>query len=554
MADGQFQIKISSDYDGKGAKQSADDLKNIGKEAEHANEPLKETAKIHEDTGEKAKTGGKKQVEAAEKSTLSHRELREALHGVGHEFGGLSNAALWANPQLAALAAVLLAVEKLKEYFTDLAQKELDAVRAAQEINSGHLDAVADAVRATTTAVNEYTRSLENATTAQEAENQAMEDAIALYAAKIDGMKQVEEAEEKAFEAKMDEMASEGSITKDQAEEQKDLARERLRLRISELDKQKEQEAISEHENQLAQARARIPQEQQEYVAATHAVEPHTSAASDHDKEVVRQQKILDKQLADLAADQALAAQLRKPWSLPSIMSGAESAMLGHPQVDVVGQQEFAATQKRIAARETEISQQRQYIENLKNRSQSEMEAGKDAKQKAEQIGKSLSADEKLNQTGDARIAREKAIQEIHEKTAAAVHAAEERADRSREAATRARTPAGQQAAQSNAADAGERSAAHSETGPALGIDIYETRTKAEQLEYSLRTGLQPRDAEHMAQIHNALERMLGLMENQAVTAVQKGDMSGIISRIEALETQVDYHEQRSSGGGSYGW
>ncbi len=89
------------------------------------------------------------------------------------------------------------------------------------------------------------------------------------------------------------------------------------------------------------------------------------------------------------------------------------------------------------------------------------------------------------------------------------------------------------------AQDAATRNAAahESNAGGAAQIDASQTAAHARTLESQLRNQRpQDRDPEHMADVHNALERMLGLMENSNVSPAQKVDMQDIIRRIEYLE------------------
>src|ERR1700722_5863413 len=71
---------------------------------------------------ETARKTNEKIHEGHETLKLDHREPRESVGAVGRAFGGLSDVGLWLSPVTAALAVVLLLVDKLKEYFSELNQ------------------------------------------------------------------------------------------------------------------------------------------------------------------------------------------------------------------------------------------------------------------------------------------------------------------------------------------------------------------------------------------------------------------------------------------------
>ena len=97
----EYQISIKTGLDDaglKGAKAQVEDL----------------TDSLHE-TGKTAEDAHGKVSEGAHKSELSHHELKEAVHAVAQQFGGLADVGLWLNPMTAALAATLFLIDKIKE-------------------------------------------------------------------------------------------------------------------------------------------------------------------------------------------------------------------------------------------------------------------------------------------------------------------------------------------------------------------------------------------------------------------------------------------------------
>ncbi len=211
----------------------------------------------HEKTGEKAVDSGHKQVEAAEKSTLSHREEREALRGVGETLGAqIPMLGLWLNQATAGLAGVLAGAELLKQGLEVMNEPLAQANALLLAIDASRLQSAAQAASAMATALGDIQDKESDMQASFARGTTALENRLKLYDAQKDAVVKVAEAQERAFEAELDHQTALNPLLK----EQNDAAKERARLQLDLLrgssDAAKLQNEI--HERSLAQAQAQF--------------------------------------------------------------------------------------------------------------------------------------------------------------------------------------------------------------------------------------------------------------------------------------------------------
>src|ERR1700733_10167487 len=95
--DTKYTIAIGTTANNAGIETTKTGLNDLGRAADNVTDATKTMGKAGEEAGEKTS-------HAAEHSEISHHELKEAVHAVSKEFGGLADVGLWLNPQLAAIA------------------------------------------------------------------------------------------------------------------------------------------------------------------------------------------------------------------------------------------------------------------------------------------------------------------------------------------------------------------------------------------------------------------------------------------------------------------
>ncbi len=126
----QFEIRIKTALDDAGIKATSDQVKNL-------TESLDETGKKGDEAHEKITHG-------AHKAELGHRELREAVHAVANQFGGLADVGLWLNPMTAGLAATLFLVEKIKERFAEAKESAEQLAEQTDRFNEARMKGFAE--------------------------------------------------------------------------------------------------------------------------------------------------------------------------------------------------------------------------------------------------------------------------------------------------------------------------------------------------------------------------------------------------------------------------
>jgi hypothetical protein len=258
VTNADYQIKIRSDLDGKGIKQAGEEFDALAKETKLANEQLAQTATTHQDVSNKAQEAGHIQQDAAKKSTLSHRELREAVGAVGRQFGGLADVGLWLNPELAALAAVLIAVEAIKRIFEQL-KAPIDAANAAiQAISDAKLKAAAESARSLSSALSSIADEEDRLDAAYRTGDEAIDARIKKYDEEKSALLKLEEAKEKAYEAEIDREVALGLISKETGEALKEKARLTLDAERGATDQAKLHFEIEQRSAQLSDAQGRL--------------------------------------------------------------------------------------------------------------------------------------------------------------------------------------------------------------------------------------------------------------------------------------------------------
>jgi hypothetical protein len=391
-----FQIKISTPVELEGAKALADQLeKDIGraKALGEATEELEAKLKRVQGAVENA-------APAAHKLEIEHRELKESVRATGRAFGGLGEVGMLLSPVTAVVYGLVAAVEALKEHFTLLTEAALESAKATEEIRQGNLVALAGSAAAAAAAMNDYERQCEAAAEAEEHTNQAAQDRIALFDAETDGIKKVNEAEERLAEAEIDRDVATGKITEDEGTRRKHVEQERLGAVNAEADAQKEHKKIEEDEKTVAEARARLAGEKQARAVAMAATEKPTADKKNLDDEIARQEEVLKKQQAQLARDSSRAKLINSPnltWEAISseVMPGGREGQFKKATQDAAGDAKIVEA---TAA----------YVESLKKLAAGDDEAAKAAKNKADELQKQILADQREDQTGDARIEQEK--------------------------------------------------------------------------------------------------------------------------------------------------
>jgi hypothetical protein len=556
-----FEIQITTPLQLEGAKALADQLerdigkaKALGTATDELEGKLKNVNTALENASPAAKEASDKMVEGAQKATLSHRELRETVGAVGRQFGGLADVGLWVNPMTAGIAAVLAAVSALKTAFEQLDAPVKQFNEAMLAIDTSRLKSAADSAQSLSEALSAIGRNNEKIQSEFNRGTTAMENRIKLYNEQTDGIQKVAEAEEKAYEAELDHQTALNPALK----EQNDVKKEQARLDLDSLrgqnDAAKRQNEINELAKAFNDAKLRVESGADTAavkVAQKAAAAPHrtadaaTTAAEEAEKEpiIYAQGTREEETWKNMVEARKEAQSLREEAADLELEGGHEQGVKYHLD--------------QAAAMDATIASRQKYIDNLKAQASHLGEIAKTADQKTADAKAQTEADQKLSVEGGAHIKTLQAELDIQTKTNAPVEAANRRAAASRAGTEAAKTPAGQVAAdaraQASAADATTQSAARGERGQQAQNDASQTSANARILENHLRNQRpQDRDQNAQAEIHNALERMLGLMENQAVTVAQKSDMRPLIERIEALEREMRNHDQRMTSGGGY--
>jgi hypothetical protein len=502
MTEAEFSIRIKTILEKEGLVATADQIDRVAAAAAKADETI---------------------LEGHGKIEISHREMRESLGAVGRAFGGLADVGLWLSPVTAALAAILWLVEKLKEHFSAINDKIREYIETSRQIRSDHMEALEAATRATADAMAEYARQARAAAEEQQAANQAMQDRIALNDAYIDGLKKVEESEEKAFEAEIERDVATGKITQEEGQRRQDMARERLQADTANLDIQREQQRIAEHQRQLADATARIPQEQAARDAALFAAEHPSVSASDTKHEIERQSKILAAQNAKVAASLAEADQHRTPGTFARDTDAAADIAAGKP-IGTMAKASATIAERQAAQDQKLADATAAYIRSLQAKQDASDQAVKDAKSEADIQNKKLQQDQEIVRAAPDRIAQETALADVHRQTASTVNRWNVRANVTHEGDMR--SPA--------------EIAASRESGPQAAVDASAAVARAREIEFTM-SGQRPQDrsSQDMAELHDLLNRIIGLQENHASELnSQRGDLSEQRIRISALESQ----------------
>lgn len=430
----EFQVAIKTPLDDSGIKKAGEGFEKLGDSAKDAGKAVGET-------GEHGEEAGKKISKGAEESTLKHHELKEAVRAVSQQFGGLADVGLWLSPLTAALAAVLFIVDKLKEHFSELTQRAIEAAAKMREINSERIEALSNAARNAAANIAAMVRALAGIADGEKDGDKAMQQRIELLGEEAEAVKKVAQAREKSYEADVDQQVDQGKITKEEGEKRKNIARGSLEDFENSTNKRKEELVIGEHQRQLDEARGRLKDgEQKQYEAAEHAAEPEEAKKEQIDKRIPKLQAELDAKNKDLDSERGFLKNLKTPGTWENIRAeiGDLGGLFGHPTQNT---QEHA-TKGRIAELEKATSDLQTAIDRLKDMSQAHDEAAKDAHAHAEDIGKQLTKDTALDKTGDAQIAHEKALAKIHADTAESVSDANVETDLRKEGQEAAPPPA----------------------------------------------------------------------------------------------------------------
>ncbi|HZM03449.1 MAG TPA: hypothetical protein VFC44_10515, partial [Candidatus Saccharimonadales bacterium] len=230
----QFQIQVVTTADTAALEKTIATLNEVKKTEAALGHDTSQIEQILDvknaelDKAKAAEEAGKKQVKAAEDTTLSHRELREAVSAVGRQFGGLADVGLWLNPTTAALAALLAAVEGVKKVFEQL-QAPVDAFNAEMlALDDSKLKSAAESASGMSESLSDIVNTEKKLQAAYESGTTAMDHRIKKYGEEQDAILKVEEAREKAFEAEIDLLAKSGAISKEEADRRKEQAQLQL--------------------------------------------------------------------------------------------------------------------------------------------------------------------------------------------------------------------------------------------------------------------------------------------------------------------------------------
>lgn len=387
----EFQISIKDTREGTGIADTQKGLKQLGETAQ-------ETGLLHQQSGEKAEEAGRETVKAGEKSTISHRELREAVHGVGRAFGEqIPGIGLWLNPQLAALAAVLASVEYLKKAWETLEAPALALNDALLALDASKLASAAESASALATALGEVADKASDLQASFDRGDTAMEDSIKLYGEKKDAIVKVAEAEEKAFEAELDHQSALNPARK----EANDAAKEAARLALDSLRGQNDEAKlafqIQQRENDFESARLRIlgGNDRNAIIAAEKAAAGPEAAAK--------------RAAAELAAAQKPAPIGIEGQYQYEDIDKARKAVLGLRQAAQEDEEVGATHAAEVFAKEARdlqavIDQRENYVKNLQKLKDIADANAKHAGQDVANAKAQEEADQKLSIQGGARI------------------------------------------------------------------------------------------------------------------------------------------------------
>jgi hypothetical protein len=495
-----FKIKITNEVDTAGTEAEEDELKKLAEQAEDAHRKI---------------------LDGQEKIEISHREMRESLGAVGRAFGGLADVGLWLSPVTAALAAVLAAVNFLKEHFEALNQRIREYIDTSRQIRSDHMDAVAAATREAADAMANYARQARAAVEAQNADNQAMQDRLALNDAYMDSLKKIAEAQEKAAEAQIEHDVQSGRITQQEGERRKDIARERLQWNTANLSVQQEQQRIAEHQRQLDEANARIPAEQAARDAAVAAAEHPSVTAADTKKEIDRQSKILTEQNKKVADSLAEAEQHRTPGTFAHGVDNTADLVAGKP-LGTMAKASAEAAERRAAQDQKLADATAAYIRSLQAKQDASDRAVKDAKAEADIQNEKLEKDQEIVRTAPDRIAQEKALLDRQRQTADAVNHWNQQANVTREGDTR------------SPADAASQTQWGQTPAWSIGIDADAGRAAIANARGAVQSG--HGNAQELQDLFN---EFMGLARDIHASAAQRSDLANLTQEVAELRQQM---------------
>ncbi len=289
VKDADYVIGIGTVADDSGAKQAESSLKKVGEAAEKNARKSTVDAEIQKTlaqatgkTGQEAEEAGKKQIKASEESTLSHRELREAVHGVGRAFGAnIPELGLWLNNATMGLAAVLALSEGLKKYLDDLKAPIEAFNESLLAIDASRLEAAGKSASDTAAAFGEIADKESSLQSAFEQGTTALDNRIKKYDEQRAGIVRVAEAEEKAFEAELEHQSALHPEQKEANDKKKEDAKLALDLLRAQNDALKLQYEILQRTQALKAAGDRLqgPDQQSLWNAEQAAKGPADAAA-----------------------------------------------------------------------------------------------------------------------------------------------------------------------------------------------------------------------------------------------------------------------------------
>ncbi|HEY3862588.1 MAG TPA: hypothetical protein VGO59_11945 [Verrucomicrobiae bacterium] len=538
-----FKVKVAITADTRGIDTAKTGLSELERSAIA-------TGKESQEMGQAGQKAGEKISEGAKEAGLSHHELKESIHAVAKQFGGLADVGLWLNPMTAAIAATLFMVDKLKETFKQLNEVVETLALTEAAIDSAKVKAFADALREAAASTAALITEQDTLDAAYARGDTAMENRIKQYGAEKDAVMQVEAAKEAAFEAEINRQLKFGQISPARAAEMKDEAKLDLESMRGQSDQAKLEEEIKERKNKVIEANHRI--------------------INASDWESIQKAKANEASLASKAAGSEEAAKQAEsgPFTMDyTDWSGAKSTFNGtaetlkkkigdlkeneqDAEADPKAGSVIAGRYKHDADELTQVlAGQEKHIENLKAIAATDKEALEHGKSITEEAKKQFETDREIVRTGQDKIdqlnqqlERQKRITRELERQHALANRSNE-AGQAFEEEQHVMSGHGTAAEQIDVHGGDTRRTAAGERGPAANQDAYNTRISAEQILYRMQNQHGRAGQDDMAQIGQIHERILGFLENSQTQGA--APWRQILNRLDALErTQSNQQSQ----------
>jgi hypothetical protein len=251
-AEGQFPIRITTAYEGAGAKEANADLAQT-------TEQLKLGEHGYAEHQAAAQEAGRESVKAAEKTGLSMREEREIVRETGRAFGEQIPALrLWMNEATMGFAAAITVVELFKKGLENLEGPARRATELISALNAQGFKDAADAATNIATALGEIGDKEASLRAAFERGNTALDSRIKIFNDTKSAQIQIMELEEKAFEARMSFDSKEHPQNKLANDAAVENAKFQLARAKDQGDEAKQQNEIAERSVALAKAQFAI--------------------------------------------------------------------------------------------------------------------------------------------------------------------------------------------------------------------------------------------------------------------------------------------------------